>query len=302
MDAYLFILFYCLIVLLFLSLFFPSANIFFQLGILLKYTKVRYESEYFRDILTYSPSEIYYIYNKNFKLENIFDFSQMQKYRKLLLINILKMNLLGYIKIDFTDKNNFKIIKNNNLILDEEYKYIYDFIFGTLTFNNEITLYEIYDYVNQNYKDSSFKNWDKLIKEKIKRRYFYDGDFITFYRDKIKTFYKINIPILIIIDIVVMFLNFLIGIALIFIIIILLVAGYFESKNIKVISNVGIYEYRKIIALKKFLKDFSIIEERGPECSEVLEDYIVYASIFDILKEKRYRGNTKALIKYFLYK
>lgn len=105
--------------------YFPKCEYFFQLGILLRYTKVRYESEYFRGILTYSPSEIYYIYNKNFKLGDIFDFSQMLKYRKLLLINILKMNLLGYIKIDFTDKNNFKIIKNNNLVLDEEYKYIY---------------------------------------------------------------------------------------------------------------------------------------------------------------------------------
>lgn len=95
---------------------------------------------------------------------------------------------------------------------------------------------------------------------------------------------------------------FLIGIGLIFIIIILLVVGYFETKDIKVISNVDIYEYRKIIALKKFLKDFSIIEEKGPECSEILEDYIVYASIFNILKDKKYSGNTKTLIKYFLYK
>ena len=43
-----------------------------------------------------------------------------------------------------------------------------------------------------------------------------------------------------------------------------------------------IYEYKKIKALKKFLTDFTIIEERPPEYVKLLEDYIVYASIFDL--------------------
>ena len=53
-----------------LGLVFPSANIFFHLAILKKYKKVQYESEYYRDMLTYSPSEIFYIYNNTLNLIN----------------------------------------------------------------------------------------------------------------------------------------------------------------------------------------------------------------------------------------
>ena len=72
------------------------------------------------------------------------------------------------------------------------------------------------------------------------------------------------------------------GIMAIFVFPIFLIFGYLDSKNIKVQSNRSIYEYKKIMALKKFLKDFTIINERGPEYVEILEDYIVYAAIFDM--------------------
>lgn len=295
------VFFYGFIILLFLSLFFPSANIFFHIGIQKKYKRINYEAEYFRNILSYSPSEIYYIYNKNFGVKNKFGIFKMYKFRKLFLINLLKMDLLGYINIDFTDKNNFKITKKDVIILDEEYKFINDYIFGCITSNNEISLYEIYDYINEHYKETVFKNWDEFIQKKIRRRGFYDGNFITFYGDKIKSYYKITIPIIAIINLFVIVIAFNFGIALIFVFALFLICGYYETKNIKVISDVGIYEYRKMIALKKFLKDFSIIDERGPEYSQILEDYIVYASIFNMLKNKIYSGNVKAGLKYFIY-
>lgn len=295
------IFFYGTIIYLFLSLFFPRVNIFFQIGIHKKYKRVRYESEYFRNILTYSPSEIFYIYNKNFKLKNKFGIFKMSKFRKLFLINLLKMELLGYINIDFTDKCNFKIIKKDVLILDEEYKFVNNYIFGCITTNKEITLYEIYDYINQNYKEKHFEEWDDFIQRKIRKRGFYDGNFVTFYGDKIKTFYKITIPIIVIINLFLIFIEFQVGIILIFVFTLFLVFGYYEAKNIKVISDAGVYEYRKMLALKKFLKDFSIIDERGYEYSQILEEYVVYASIFNMLKNKIYIGNVIAGIKYFLY-
>ncbi len=276
------IYFYIGIIYLWLILFFPRLNIFFMLGILRKYKKVQYESEYFRDILTYSPSEIFYIYNKNFKNNIKGKLLKKCKFKKLFLINLLKMNLLGYINIDFKDKNNFKIIKKDYFILDEEYKFINEFIFNRITKNNEITLYEIYNYVDKNFEEEHFQKWDQFIEKKVVSRGFYDGNFANFYADELKKFYKISIPIAIIISLFAFIISINLGILLL--IPLFLISGYYATKQIKIISDQAIYEYRKMVALKKFLKDFSIINERPHEYTKILDDYIVYANIFNIKK------------------
>ena len=62
----------------------------------------------------------------------------------------------------------------------------------------------------------------------------------------------------------------------------LIVLGYYKTKDIKMHSNCSVYEYKKVKALKKFLKEFTIINERPAEYIKLLEDYIVYAAIFDM--------------------
>ncbi len=278
------IYFYIGIIYLWLILFFPRLNIFFILGILRKYKKVQYESEYFRDILTYSPSEIFYIYNKNFKNNIKGKLLKRCKFKKLFLINLLKMNLLGYINIDFKDKNNFKIIKKDYFILDEEYKFINEFIFNRITKNNEITLYEIYNYVDKNFEEEHFQKWDQFIEKKVVSRGFYDGNFANFYADELKKFYKISIPIAIIINLFAFIISINLGILILILFPLFLISGYYATKQIKIISDQAIYEYRKMVALKKFLKDFSIINKRTHEYTKILDDYIVYANIFNIKK------------------
>ena len=61
--------FLCIIIVIvfLISLFVPTANIFFHFKILRNYRKIRFESDYFRDILSYSPSEILYIWNKRYR-------------------------------------------------------------------------------------------------------------------------------------------------------------------------------------------------------------------------------------------
>lgn len=277
-----FILFFLIV----LSLFMPSANLIFQLGIIKKYKKVQLGVDYFRDMLTYSPSEIYYIYNKNFK-NKIKDKSfEIRKFYKLIYINLLKMNLLGYIKIDFTNENNFKIYKKDVLVLDTEYKMILEYIFGKITNKNEITLYEIQLHLNENIDNEYFSIWNNLIDSKIQSRGFYIGNFINFYKDRIKRFYAITITLIVILNIILSTIYLKFGLLMILVSVILLAFGYYETKRIKVVSDSGIYEYRKMVALMKFLKDFSNIEEKGPEIIKLLDDYVVYASIFGLLKEK----------------
>lgn len=290
------------VIMMIVSLFFPSANIFFQIGIMKKYARVHYESEYFRDILTYSPSEILYIYNKCFKFKNNFVTFKMKKIRKLFSINLLKMNLLGYVDIDFNNKPNFKVIRKDVIILDKEYKFIYDYIWGSITAENEIFLYDIYDYVNQNYRCQEFLKWNELILNKLKKRGYYIGDFVQFYGDKIKIFYLFTIPIAFVLNVLVALVSLKTAFFVSCLFVLFFIVGYYETKNIKVLSNIGIYEYRKIIALKRFLKHFSTFDNRGPEYSKLMEDYVVYASIFNLLNEKIYVGNISSTIENILKK
>lgn len=268
-----------------ISLFFQSANIFLHLMILKEYKKIKFESDYFRNILTYSPSEIYYIYNKDFIRRRKDDKPEIYKFRKLFLINLLKMELLGYVDIDFENKENFKIIKKDVVILEDEYKMINNYIFDNIASTNEITLYEIYDYLDRNYNDIFLNKWDSYIHKKVRNRGFYGGNIMTFNREYVKTYYKITIPIIIVINLYFYYLSFIIGLLTSLSFILFLIVGYYFAAQVKVISDSGIYEYRKIKALKKFLKDFTKIDERGLEYSQILDDYIIYASIFGITKE-----------------
>lgn len=266
-----------------ISLLIPSANIFFHFTILRNYRKIRFESEYFRDILSYSPSEILYIYDKDYRNNKLDSYGMISKYKKMFYINLLKMNLLGYITIDFSKGNNFEIKKKDVIILDDEYKLIYDYIFTYITNDSKIMLYDINDYVEKNYKNNSFfKTWDKLVRNKLNMCGFYSTDFITAQGDDIKRYYSVVIPILIIIDLFFLITNPGMGMILLFAFPFLAVFGYLESKNMKIMSNRSIYEYKKIKALKKFLEDFTIIEERSIEYIKILEDYVVYAAIFDM--------------------
>lgn len=170
-----------------------------------------------------------------------------------------------------------KIIKNDVIILDKEYKMVYDYIFSIITKENEIWLNDINNYVEYNYNDEFFMKWNYFINNSLSMRGFYTTDFIRFQKDAIIKYYKIVIPILILITLYLLIILPSMGIMAIFVFPIFLIFGYLDSKNIKVQSNRSIYEYKKIMALKKFLKDFTIINERGPEYVEILEDYIVYA-------------------------
>lgn len=266
-----------------LSLFIPSANIFFHFAILKQHRKIRFEAEYYRDILKYSPSEILYIYDKDYKNNRLGNYGLVTKYQKMFYINLLKMYLLGYVKIDFGKGDNLEIIKNDVLILDEEYKLIYDYIFGVITNESRLFLSDIDKHVEENYRNNSFfREWHNLINKKLSNNGFYSTDFIVAQGDTIKKYYIFVIIILTIIGLYLLITDFNFGIFCFGIFPLLVIGGYYDSKRIRISSNRSIYEYKKVKALKRFLEDFTIIDERPVEYVKLLEDYIVYASIFDM--------------------
>lgn len=218
-----------------LSLFIPSANIFFHFAILRNHLKIRFDAEYYRDILSYSPSEILYIYDRDYRNNKLDTYGIINKYKKMFYINLLKMYLLGYIKIDFSNGDNFEIIKNEVLILDEEYKMIYDYIFTTITKENKITLYEINNFVEENYQNNLFfKKWHHLINKKMNMNGFYSTDFITAQGSVIKKYYIFVIICLVCLDIYFLITSFSFGVLCLFIFPLLVICGYYDSKRIRI--------------------------------------------------------------------
>ena len=65
-----------------------------------------------------------------------------------------------------------------------------------------------------------------------------------------------------------------------------MIFGYEEAKKMQISTENSVYEYKKIKALKKFLKDFTLIKDKDLEYIKLLEDYIIYASIFDMYDTK----------------
>lgn len=261
----------------------PTSNIFFKFLILNNSKKIHFESKYYRDILKYSPSEVLFIIEKGYSNDKLNSYGLINKYKKMFYVNVLKMYLLGYINIDFSKGKNFEIIKNDVLILDVEYKLIYDYIFNTITSSNKTMLDDINNFVEENYQDNYFfEEWDNLIRKKLSRNGFWSTSFVDSYGKVVKKYYFVCIIILLLIDI--LFLIFIpqLGLAYLFVYCALGVQGYNDIKKMKLSSNWSIYEYKKVKALKRFLRDFTIIEERPPEYIKILEDYIVYAAIFDM--------------------
>ena len=274
------------IISIYVSLLDPSSNIFFKFLILRNYKKIIFNLEYYRDILKYSPSEILFIAEKGYDNDKLNPYGIINKYKKMIYINLLKMYLLGYVNIDFSKGTNFKIIKNDISILDEEYSMIYQLIFSEITEKPMIMLSDIYNYVEDNYqKNSFFDEWDKLVKRKLFNNGFYSTDFIEKFHKIAKKYYVVASVVLLtffIINLLSIGTSFMPGLALFSFYSIFVILGYNKIKDIKMFSNYAVYEYKKIKALKKFLRDFTIIDERPPEYVKILEDYIVYAAIFDM--------------------
>src|SRR5699024_5125469 len=57
--------------------------------------------------------------------------------------------------------------------------------------------------------------------------------------------------------------------------------GIFRKEQ-KILTSAGIKEVRRALGLKKYLNDYSLIDERHPEEVRFWDYYLIYASIFGI--------------------
>ena len=120
-----------------------------------RYKKIKFDNQYYRDILSYRISEVYYLYNDIYgrnwtKDPSEFElFKQKEIFKDLILINILKMSNLNMVDIKYLDNNNLEIISKDYYIIDGEYKFVYDFIFKEVCPDaSVINLSQVNDYIN----------------------------------------------------------------------------------------------------------------------------------------------------------
>lgn len=215
--------------------------------------------EYYRDILDeMSAGVLSFCYNKKVKYSDTI----------ISLLLILKKN--NYIDIDipnrkiiFVNKETFKLNEHEKFFYSSIIKDNYDFI--------------LFDEFNKIINNDMFKgNFLSLIKVDTKKQ----GYFVTqnFSSDVLKYTLLFNT--------IIMFIKFLttpmIGILYFFITIILFLLLYIVQKNVYIKTTKGNEINSKLIGLRKYIIEFSVLPDRKMEELELWDYYMIYAIIFDL--------------------
>lgn len=216
--------------------------------------------KYYREILEETSSGILsFVYNKRIN------------YIDILISTILILEKEKLIKIDY-NKSNIKILLNESNKLSEYEKYILK-ILNTESKNGIIQFSVLKNIV----KNENFKvNVVELIKKSSKEKGYY----------KTKNFTS-NIMVYVIlinfcITMFMMFSNPTIGVMCFVNTGILLFLCYIENKKIYIRTKQGKILSDKLNGLKKFITEFSVINERQIEEITIWDYYMIYAIIFNL--------------------
>lgn len=216
--------------------------------------------EYYREILEETSSGILsFVYNKRIN------------YIDILISTFLMLEKEKIIKIDY-NKNNIKILLNESNKLSEYEKYILK-ILNTESKNGIIQFSTLKKIV----KNENFKvNVVELIKKSSKEKGYY----------KTKNFTSNVMTYVILINFCItmfmIFSNTTIGVMCLINTFILFFLCYIENKKIYIRTKQGKLLSDKLNGLKKFITDFSIINERQIEEITIWDYYMIYAIVFDL--------------------
>lgn len=210
---------------------------------------------YFRDrVGKISPGTLTFLLNKKIRYEDS------------IMASIFSLLHKGYIKIVNlriypTDKTNDTLESNEKYILDS-----YKFIFSFPEFKKYWEKYVVNDCIENGYIERNKEKYGNYILVPI-GVVFFSISFFWFDLDNVAIF-------------ILLFLNLFLFIIDIFI---YTGIGMRTNDNHKYVrTQKGQELYVKLIGLKKFLKDFSIIDERKKEELYIWEDYMIYAILFDL--------------------
>jgi len=210
---------------------------------------------YFRDkVGQVSPGTLTFLLNKKIR------------YKDSIMASVFSLLYKGYIKIDNrkiypTDKSKENLDSNEKYILDS-----YKFIFSFPDFRKYWEKYVVNDCIKNGYMKRNKEKYGNYILVPI-GVVFFTVSFFLFDLEKGNLF-------------ILLFLNLFLFIIDVFI---YTGIGMRTNDNHKYVrTEKGQELYIKLIGLKKFLNDFSAIDERKKEELYIWEDYMIYAILFDL--------------------
>lgn len=231
------------------------------------------EYEYFREKPDKSttPADALFLYNKGANIA-------YSSFGKVFSATLLNLSLKKYFKISMKENKRGKeettIKKTNRNLedLDYEEKRIALFVTKAMKRQNEVTIKELQKYISSHGELVSrlIENTGKDIKNKNKEKY-----------DAEKAREKMHYTI--ITTIYFMFALFLIIVFPISIMLIVnAILAICINKKISRLTQKGIDEREKWVGLKKYMEDFSLLNEKEIPALELWEEYLVYATVFGI--------------------
>ncbi len=234
--------------------------------------------EYFRDLpeKDVTPGEALYILEEPY---NTF----YSKFGKIFSATLLDLKLKGYIDLR-VEKNRRKekiyiqLVKETNDGLKEDEISILEFIKKAIKGKEEIELKELEKYIKSNSiaVEGLINRYKKLLQKQLSEEGILDKEqekeYLT-YKNIIVSYYLFAFIILFISPI-----TFPLAI-------VLLIDGILCSKankKINVLTQKGVNEKEKWKGLKKYMEDFSLLNEKEVPAIEIWERYLVYATAFGI--------------------
>lgn len=252
--------------------------------------------EYYRDIPreNATPGEAYRLIN-----ESISDITSVN-IGKIFSAGLLDLSLKGYLEFEINEQKKKEIIiklTNKQINEDEEIreeKSIYEFLKNIKNIENGITVKELQKAIekypskieklveNINKKISNGLKENELIDEKAKDEYskYTSGQIVYF----IVLVWSIISSIFVLIAEA----NIIIKICIastILMIIIGLIKSIIVAKKINVFTQKGVNEIEEWKGLKKYMKDYSLLDEKEVPAITIWEKYLVFATAFGIANE-----------------
>ena len=227
------------------------------------------EYEYFREKPDKSttPADALFLYNKGANIA-------YSSFGKVFSATLLNLSLKKYFKISMKENKRGKKTNRNLEDLDYEEKRIALFVTKAMRGQNEVTIKELQKYISSHGElaSSLIENTGKDVKNKSKNEEKYDVE-----KARKKMHYTI------ITTIYFMFALFLIIVFPISIMLIVnAILAICINNKISRLTQKGIDEREKWVGLKKYMEDFSLLNEKEIPALELWEEYLVYATVFGI--------------------
>lgn len=248
----------------------------------MQYAGLNYDYEYFRDIPdenNATPAKAVYMYNFKNNTSSI-----QSKISKIFSATILNLSLKGLIAFETDSEKDVRITRTSNkeeVKLSEDEEIVYDLLKNAMLGNDSITPKEFSEYASREYDSVYIKlnrlestvkhiieNEGKISREKLKIVKQWDSKFAVFFIFAILAF------------MVIMFLPAL------FVGMLILATTCKKNANcISILTDAGTEEVAMWKGLKKYMEDYSMLDDKLVPDIVLWEKYLVYATAFGISKK-----------------